>query len=294
MIDVLPQLIANGIIAGSIYALIASGFSLIYATNRFIHFAHGTMVAGSAYFVYLFFVLVGLNFFVSAILAVLCTSVLGALLYSIVYRPLQKRGSSHAILLIASLGLYILLENSLLLIFGADVKTLHLIPVTKGMEFFTAIITPLQVMIVLTAFVLLVILGLFMKYSKIGMIIRAVADNADLADTSGINTKRVQIIGFAIGSALAGVAGILIGLEQNIEPTMGTHLMIKGFAGAIIGGVTSIPGSVLGSYLLGLVENLGIWYLPSGYKDAIAFVLLFLFLLVRPQGILGVNKGVRE
>ena len=99
---------------------------------------------------------------------------------------------------------------------------------------------------------------------------------------------------FAIGSAIAGVAGILVGLEQNLEPTMGTNLIIKGFTGAIIGGVNSVPGSVLGSFLLGFAENFGIWYLPSGYKDAIAFVILFAFLLFRPQGILGVNKELQK
>lgn len=294
MLDVLPQLIVNGIIAGSIYALIASGFSLIYATNRFIHFAHGTIVAAGAYIVYLFFSLLGWHFYFAVPIAILCTSILGALVYTVIYRPLQKRGSSNAILLIAGLGLYILLENTLLLVFGASVKTLQVIQVAKGMEFFGAIITPLQLIIVVTVILLLIILGIFMRYTKWGMIIRAVADNADLADTTGINTARVQVLGFAIGSALAGVAGILVGMEQNIEPTMGTQLMIKGFAGAIIGGVTSLPGSILGSYVLGLVENLGIWYLPSGYKDAIAFVLLLIFLIIRPQGILGINKGMRE
>ena len=123
---------------------------------------------------------------------------------------------------------------------------------------------------------------------------RAVADNLELAKINGINTKKVQYIGFGIGSALAGLAGVLIALEQNVNPTMGTGLMLKGFTGAIIGGITSLPGAVLGSYLLGIIENFGIWYLPSGYKDAIAFVLLLLFLLVRPQGILGIKKGVRQ
>lgn len=288
------QLLMNGIIAGSIYALIAAGFSLIYATNRFVHFAHGSVVAAGAYIMYTLFSLWGLPFWLAAPLAIILTAFLGALLYRIVYRPLQKRGSSNAILLIASLGLFILLENALLLIFGADVKTINFIKVSKGVELFGAIITPLQIAIVITAVTFLIALGLFIKYTKWGKIIRAVADNADLADTTGINTARVQIVGFGIGSALAGIAGILIGMEQNLEPAMGTNLIIKGFAGAIIGGVTSLPGSVLGSYLLGLVENFGIWYLPSGYKDAIAFFLLLLFLIIRPNGILGVNRGVRE
>ena len=109
----------------------------------------------------------------------------------------------------------------------------------------------------------------------------------------GINHRKVTTIAFALGTMLAGVAGILIGLEQNLEPTMGTRLMLKGFTGAVVGGVSSVPASILGSYILGLVENFGIWYLPSGYKDAIAFVLLFLFLLVKPAGLFGKDKGVK-
>lgn len=291
---IFAQLLANGIIAGSVYALIASGFSLIYATNRFVHFAHGTVVAAGAYIMYTMFSLLGLNFYVAAFFAIILTALLGALVYSIVYRPLQKHKSSNAILLIAGLGLFILMENLLVLLFGADVQTIDYITVSKGIDVLGAVVTPLQMIIVATSIALLIILGIFIKYTKWGKIIRAVADNDELADTTGINTAKVQVVGFGIGSALAGVAGILIGLEQNLEPTMGTHLMIKGFAGAIIGGVTSIPGSVLGSYLLGIVENFGVWYLPSGYKDAIAFVLLLVFLIVRPNGILGVNKGVRE
>jgi len=121
-----------------------------------------------------------------------------------------------------------------------------------------------------------------------------VADNPNLSNIIGINAKRICYLSFIIGTALAGIAGILVALEQNIEPIMGTGLMIKGFTGAIIGGVTSVPGSVLGSYLLGLVENFGIWFLPSGYKDAIAFVLLFIFLLFKPTGILGLRGKYKE
>jgi len=288
------QLLINGIIAGSIYALVASGFTLIYSATRFIHFAHGAIAATGAYLVYTFFVLVGFNFYLASFLAVICTALVGLFFFAVIYRPLQRRKSSNAIMLIAGLGLMILVENLLLLIFGADVKTLNFLEVAKGKEIFGAIITPLQIVIVFISVLLLIFLQLFVKKTKFGKKMLAVADNPELADTTGINAQVIQYAGFGIGSALAGVAGILIGLEQNIEPVMGVMLIVKGFTGAIIGGVTSLPGAILGSYLLGLSENFGIWYLPSGYKDAIAFGLLLIFLLIRPHGILGVNKGVRE
>ncbi len=288
------QLLINGIIAGSIYALVAVGFSLIYATNRFVHFAHGGFVTVSAYLIYLFFSLVGLNFYISALLTILIAGFLGWLVYKLVYAPLKKRRASNAVLLIASVGLLILLENLMLLIFGADVKSVGYIQTRKGIEVFGGIITPLQIIIVIVTVVLLLVLWFFMKKSRPGKTMRAVADNVELANIIGIDANKVCYLSFVIGTALAGVAGILVALEQNIGPSMGTGLIIKGFTGAIIGGVLSVPGSILGSYLLGLVENFGIWFLPSGYKDAIAFALLFIFLLFKPTGILGLRGNERE
>lgn len=288
------QLLVNGLIAGAIYSLIASGFSLIYGTNRFIHFAHGATAAWGGYIVYLFFTQLGVWFPLAVVLTLISAGLLGALMYWVLYGPLKRRKSSNAILLVASLGLMILLEHLIQLIFGPDVKTIGLLTVQKGLEFGSVIITPLQIVIIITSLVLLATLWLFVTRTSFGRMIRAVSDNPELASLSGIHTRRVEMIGFIIGSVIAGVAGILVGLEQNLEPFMGTNLMVKGFTGAVVGGISSLPGSVLGSVLLGLVENIGIWYIDSGYKDAIAFVLLLIFLIVRPQGILGIIKGIRE
>jgi branched-subunit amino acid ABC-type transport system permease component len=152
----------------------------------------------------------------------------------------------------------------------------------------------LQVVIVAVSLVLLVLLYFFMKRTKIGKAMRAVADNKDVAEVVGISAEKIYAWSFIVGSAIAGIAAILVGLEQNLEPMMGTNLMIKGFTGAIIGGIGSVPGAVLGSFLLGFAENFGIWFLPSGYKDAIAFVILFIFLLFRPQGILGIKRFLQK
>jgi len=289
MTSIFLQLLINGVIAGAIYALVASGFSLIYSTNKFVHFAHGGVIALSAYFLFWLFSSLGLNFVVAILLTVLFSALLGYLLNKFFYKPFRAKKASDSILLVSSIALLILLESVALLLFGADVKTIDLIKTSKGIEIAGAIITPLQLVIVFISVVLFFGLYLLMKKTKIGKAMRAVADNKDVAEIIGISSEKIYSWSFVIGSAIAGIAAILISLEQNITPTMGTNLMIKGFTGAIIGGVGSVPGAILGSFLLGLVENFGIWFLPSGYKDAIAFILLFAFLLFRPQGILGIK-----
>lgn len=284
------QLLVNGLIAGAIYALVASGFSLIYSTCKFIHFAHGSTIAFSAYFLYFFFSTLGLNFGLSVILTIILAGVFGLLVNGIVFRELRRRKASNLILLMASFSLLIIFESLILIFFGADVKTIGFIQVSKGIEILGAIITLLQIIIVSVSLLLLIAFFFFMKKTKIGKAMRAVSDNKDVAEIVGISSEKIYSWSFVIGSAIAGIGGILVGLEQNLEPTMGTNLMIKGFTAAIIGGIGSVPGAILGSFLLGLAENFGVWYLPSGYKDAIAFVILFLFLLFRPQGILGKKK----
>jgi len=281
------QLLVNGLIAGAIYALVASGFALIYSTCKFVHFAHGSTVAVGAYILYALFSLIGLNFWLAIILTIILTAGFGWLVNRVVYDELRKRKASNVILLIASVGLLILFESLILLFFGADVKTIGFIKIAKGLEFGGAIITPLQIVIIISSLSLFVLLFLFIKKSKIGKAMRAVADNKDVAEIVGISAKKIYAWSFVIGSGIAGMGGVLVGLEQNLEPIMGTNLIIKGFTGAIIGGVGSVPGAILGSFLLGLVENFGIWFLQSGYKDAIAFIILFIFLILRPQGILG-------
>lgn len=284
------QLLINGLIAGAIYSLVSSGFSLIYSTNKFVHFAHGATIAFSAYMLYFLFSVTGLNFWISLVFAIMLASLLGLGMNYFIYRELRKRKASGVILLIASFGLLILFESLILIFFGADVKTINYIKVAKGLEIFGAIITPLQILIIIVSIILLISLFFFMKKSKIGKAMRAVTDNKDVAEIVGISAERIYNWSFVIGSGIAGIAGILVALEQNLDPTMGTGLVIKGFTAAIIGGIGSVPGAILGAFLLGLVENFGIWYLPSGYKDAIAFILLFIFLLFRPNGILGKRK----
>lgn len=287
------QLTANSLIIGSIYALVASGFSLIYSANKFMHFAHGISVVASGYALHTLFSIHGLGFWPAAALTIALAALLGVGMQKLLYEPLKNNNASSVVLLLASLALLILIENTILATYGASVKTIDTFTSTS-VHILGASITYLQLTIIATSGALLVALWLYMNHTRTGRDMRAVADNPQLADIMGINSARVQTISFAIGSALAGIAGVLIGLEQNLTPAMGTNLMIKGFSGAVIGGITSVPASITGSYLVGIAENFGIWYIASGWKDAITFALLFAFLLFKPNGLFGVDKGVRK
>ena len=154
-----------------------------------------------------------------------------------------------------------------------------------------AVITDTQILILAVSITLCLVLWLFVKRTKLGKAIRAVADDRITASVVGINPERIILAAFAIGSALAGAAGILISLETNIEPTMGMNAILKGIIASIIGGIGSIPGAMFGGLFLGIAENLGIWKISAGWKDCIAFVILIVFLLFRPGGIMGVKSG---
>lgn len=283
----------NGLIIGSIYALVAAGFSLIYSTNKYMHFAHGVGVAIGGYILYTLFTLWGVPFYLACFLTVPLTGLFGLAMYRGLYLPLQRRGASNVVLLIASIALLILFQNLIQLIYDSNVKLIGYIKRAAGLTIGSITITPLQIVIIIISVVFFIVLYYFMQKTRLGRNMRAVSDNPELASIVGINHIKIADISFFIGSCLAGIAGILIGLEQNLYPPMGTVLIIKGFTGAVIGGITYVPGSILGSYILGIAENLGIVFLPSGYKDAIAFGLLFLFLLFKPNGLFGVGGRLK-
>jgi len=281
------QLLLNGLIAGSIYALIAIGFTVIYRTVRFFHFAHGIVYTAGAYLAYTFFIIWQIQFVISFILAVSLASGLGVLIDRLVYRPLRRQKASNLIFLLASFGVFILLQNLIQMLYCAQILTIRTGPVKEGHHVLGAVITNIQIVIILVAFGLLVLLWFFIQRTKLGKAMRAVADDALAANVVGINPERIITASFAIGSALAGIAGILISFETNLEPTMGFSALLKGIIVSIVGGIGSIPGAVLGAYFLGLVGNFGIWHISAGWKDAIAFGVLIVFLLFRPAGILG-------
>ncbi|MGB2804966.1 MAG: branched-chain amino acid ABC transporter permease [Candidatus Zixiibacteriota bacterium] len=283
------QILINSAIAGSIYALIALGFTIIYRTVKFFHFAHGVVYTAGAYLAYTFFILLHINPIISFFLSISLCALLGIIIDRGVYYPLRLKKASNLIFLLGSFGVFVFLQNFIQLIYGAQILTLRTGPVREGYHILSAVITPIQIWILVVSCGLLAVLWGFVKYTKLGKAMRAVSDDPVAASVVGINPDKTILASFAIGSALAGAAGILISLETNIEPTMGFSAILKGIIASIIGGIGSIPGAMLGGFFLGIAENLGIWKIQAGWKDSIAFAILIVFLLLRPGGIFGVK-----
>ncbi|MEE8186740.1 MAG: branched-chain amino acid ABC transporter permease [Nitrososphaerales archaeon] len=283
------QLITNGIIAGSIYALIAVGFTIIYRTVRFFHLAHGVVYTAAAYAAYTFAILLGMHPIVSFLLAIILAGTLGIIIDRFVYFPLRQQKASNLIFLLASFGVFVFIQNFFQLIYGSQILTIRTGPIKEGHHFLGAVITNIQILILVVSGFLLVAVWWFVQKTKLGKAMRAVSDDPVASSVVGIDPERTILAAFAIGSVVAGVAGILISYETSIEPTMGFTAILKGIIASIVGGIGSIPGAVAGGFFLGLAENLGIWKIQAGWKDAIAFAILIVFLLVRPGGIMGIR-----
>ena len=282
------QLILNGVIAGSVYALFAVGLTMVYGVFRFINFAHGELIAWGAYLTLLFSH--SLPFSIAVLPAIALTVVLGIGQDRFVYGPLRKQG--RITLLIASIGLSYLLRNALRLVWGSDLQT-YGFEAARGLSFGPFSITRTQLAMVIAALVFLAFLYALLRFTVLGKSLRATADNMELAEIMGINMRRVGITVWSLSAVFAGVGGVLIGLDTNLEPMMGLTNLIKSFAAVLLGGAGNVWGALLGGLFIGIAENLGVAFFSPGYKDAVSFVLIVLLLLFRPSGIFGLISGVR-
>jgi branched-chain amino acid transport system permease protein len=282
----LPQLLINGLVAGSAYALMAVSFGLIYGTTRFFHFAHGAVYAIAAYAAYFAVVALHLPLGLAAALAIVFAAGVGIFLEVSVYKPLRRRGAGPASLLLASLGLFIVLQNGISLLFGDDTKAIQT-GATASLAFGGALITPIQIVTVAASLVACLALWGGLRFTSIGRAARAVADDADLCRIVGISVERTIIAAFATGSAIAALAAILAALDTDLRPSMGFNALLMGVVAAIVGGIGSIPGALMGGLVLGLAQHLGVWKLSTEWQDAIAFCVLIIFLVFRPQGFFG-------
>ncbi len=293
--EILFQQILNGLCVGGIYALIALGYTMVYGVMKLINFAHGDLFTIGAYLGLTFIVSLGfvdkvgpLGFIlVLSMMIMVLVAIIGVLLERTAYRPLRNSPRLSAV--VSALGASIFLQNSVMLIYGAkfQVYPKQLIPQVTVTVF--GLYVPLvKVFVLVASLVLMLSLYLFIQKTVLGAAIRAVAIDHGAAKLVGINVDRIITIVFIIGPALGGLAGFMVGmLYGQIKFTMGWTYGLKAFTAAILGGIGNIPGAMLGGILLGIIEAIASTYISIAWKDAIAFLVLIVILIVRPTGILG-------
>lgn len=286
--QIFMQQLINGLSLGSIYALLALGYTMIYGIVKIIHFAHGDVYMLGAFFGYYTINVWHFNFIMALFGSMIFCALVGMLIEFVAYRPL--RHSSRIAVLITAIGVSYFLENGMSVLFSGDTRDFPQVIKQVNYEWFGIRVTNIQLLIFATTIILMIVLQLIVKKTKMGRAMRAAAADPVAAELMGININGTISFVFAIGSAMAGAAGVLIGLYYNsIEPTMGMTPGIKAFVAAVVGGVGSIPGAAVGAVIIGCLESLMQAIGFSAFKDAAVYVVLIIVLLFLPAGLFG-NK----
>ncbi|NMB26463.1 MAG: branched-chain amino acid ABC transporter permease [Tissierellia bacterium] len=290
--QLLQQLI-NGVSLGSIYALIALGYTMVYGIINLINFAHGDIYMVGAYVGFALTTFAGLGFLPSLLISMVVCSILGMVVEKVAYKPI--RNSTRIAALITAISVSLFLQYTMMYFVTPDTRTFPEVVTNKKLTFLDGSIILDMKNIYIVAITILLMIGLqyIVHRTKIGKAMRAVSLDKEAAELMGINVDKVISYTFAIGSALAGAAGVLVGVYYNtINPLMGTGPGLKAFVAAVLGGIGIIPGAVFGGFFLGMIETMVSAYGGSVFKDAVAFTILIIVLLVKPNGLLG--KTTRE
>lgn len=282
------QQLINGLSLGSIYALIALGYTMVYGIIKLINFAHGEIYMVGAFIGYTTINVFHLGLIPSLIISMLLCAALGALIERIAYKPL--RNATRVAALITAIGVSFLLQNGMIYLVGPQVRAFPQVITKKVYSLGSIQINQTQITIFATTVILMLALQFIVKKTKMGKAMRAVSTDADAARLMGINVDNVISFTFILGSALAGAAGVLVGMYYNsIDPMMGVAPGLKAFIAAVLGGIGIIPGALFGGFTIGIVETLISGYGSSLVKDAIVYLILIVILIVKPTGLLGKN-----
>lgn len=285
--SLLPQVIVNGLVAGCLFALLGLGFGLIYNTTQILHFAHGIVYTASAYVLFLLYGRLDLGLVPSLAVASIAAGALGLGIFEGIYRPLRARGASGLILMIGSTAVFLLLENLVALVFGNDSQVVAKGVVEAGYQFGSVVLTPVQVTTLVAGPALLAAVMLSLKTTRVGKALRGLACDAFMARVVGIPTGRLERLVFLVGSLLAFVAAALVALDTGVRPDMGLIAVLLAAVAVIVGGIGNLYAGVLGGFLIGLAQNLGILYFSPKLQNMITFGILLAFLLFRPTGLVG-------
>jgi branched-chain amino acid transport system permease protein len=283
------QHLANGISLGSLYALIAIGYTMVYGILRLINFAHGDIFMMAAYFTFYGIAVFAMPWYASVLLSILLTIILGVVIEKVAYKPI--RNAPKISILISAIGVSFFLENLGTVLFGGVPKAFPQVPLfTDVIKLGSVSIQRLTIIIPVATVIILFLLLYIVNHTKVGMAMRAVSKDYEISSLMTININRIITLTFAIGSGLAAIGSIMWGLKfPNINPLMGVMPGLKCFIAAVIGGIGNITGAVVGGFVLGIGEIMLVALFPSltGYRDAFAFVLLIVILLFKPTGIMG-------
>ena len=283
----------NGISLGSVYAIIALGYTMVYGIAKMLNFAHGDVIMVGAYMCFCAMSYLGFPPIAGILLAVVVCTLLGIVIEKLAYKPL--RAASSLAVLITAIGVSFFLQNSALLIFKADPKVFPSVVDMPSVKLFDGqlIISSVSIVTVLVSAVIMIVLTLFINRTKVGKAMRAVSEDKEAAQLMGINVNGTISVTFAIGSGLAAIAGVLLcSAYPTLMPTTGSMPGIKAFTAAVFGGIGSIPGAMLGGILLGIIEIFAKAYISTQLSDAIVFAVLIIVLLIKPTGLLG--KAINE
>jgi branched-chain amino acid transport system permease protein len=289
---VLLQQLTNGLMLGSTYALVALGYSLIFGVLRLLHLAHGEVFMVGAFAGVLVVLWLSLGPFAAVFGGLVVAGILGIILELVAFRPIRRRGGNYLAPIVSSVGAGLVLQEVMTKLFGAEQLGFPRQFAGTVYDLGVISITSTQIFIMVIAFASMIALHLFVTRSRLGVAIRATSENLEIASILGIDVDFVIMLTFAIASALGGVAGVLVGLNFNaVSPFMGIDMATKGMAIMLIGGLGSIYGAMAGGLLLGVGEVLSVAYLASSYRDAFAFGLMIIVLLVRPRGLFSTGIG---
>lgn len=294
--DTFIQQMINGLTLGSVYALIALGYTLVYGIIKLLNFAQGDIFMVGSFVSYYLILSFNMNIFVAFLGTMAITAVLGVITDQVAYKPLRSAPRISA--LITAIGVSYLLRNGIIVLAGAETRAylqaFDNVPsfVNQSFQIGNITIRVMQVILLITTIALMVILQFIVQKTKMGKAMRAVSVDADAAQLMGIDTNTVIAFTFVLGSALAGASGMLVGIYYNsISPLLGAGYGTKAFVAAVIGGIGLIPGAVLGGYLLGMTEVMITAYGNSMIRDAVVYIILIVILLIRPAGLLGKHQS---
>jgi branched-chain amino acid transport system permease protein len=292
---VLLQQLANGVMLGSTYALVAIGYALVFGVLRVLHLAHGEVFMVGAFVGVEAVLWLNVGPFVALIGGLIGAAVLGVMLELVAFRPIRMRNGSFLAPIVSSIGAGLVLQELMTKLFGAEQIPFPEQFASKVYDLGPVSVSGAHLFILVVAFGAMAVLHLFVTRTRYGMAMRATAENLQIASILGINVDTVILLTFAVASGLAGIAGVLVGLNYNaISPFMGIDMTTNGLAVMLIGGLGSIYGAMAGGLLLGIVEVISVAYLASSYRDAFAFCLMILVLLLRPRGLFSAGVDVER